>query len=68
MRPADFEKKTGLSGYDAHRLLRVSKSKYYEWRRGERPIPPYIEASMEAHAACGRDAMDAMLARRRMSG
>jgi len=65
MNPAQFEKITGLSGYAAHHLLRVSKSRYYEWRDGGREVPPYIEASMEAHAALARAGLLAPLIERR---
>ena len=65
MTPAQFENKTGLSGYDAHLLLRVSKSKYYEWRRGDREVPDYITASMEAHACLRKDTLAKLLARRK---
>jgi hypothetical protein len=51
MTPLEFEEKTGLSGYAAHKLLRVTNSKWYEWRNGKRKTPAYIEASMVAHAA-----------------
>ena len=50
MTPEEFEQRTGLSGYRASRLLRVSESKYYAWRRGDRVVPGYIESSMVAHA------------------
>lgn len=49
MTPAEFEDATGLSGYAAANLLRVSKSKWYEWRDGVRPLPRYVEQSMVAH-------------------
>lgn len=51
MTQQEFEARTGLTGYQAADLLKVTKSKWYEWRRGERPTPPYILASMEAHCA-----------------
>ena len=49
MEPIEFEEATGLSGYKAARLLRVNPPTYYTWRRGERPVPAYIQASMNAH-------------------
>lgn len=59
MTPQQFEAATGLSGYEAANLLRVSKSKWYEWSKapgepGARELPPYILASMEAHLALHR--------------
>lgn len=59
MTPQQFEASTGLSGYEAANLLRVSKSKWYEWAKGAgepggRALPPYILASMEAHLALHR--------------
>lgn len=52
--PRQFEAATGLSGYESANLLCVSKSKWYEWSAGGRPLPPYIQASMEAHLALHR--------------
>lgn len=52
--PQQFEAVTGLSGYESANLLCVSKSKWYEWSAGGRPLPPYIQASMEAHLALHR--------------
>ena len=54
MTPAEFERETGLIGSAAAALLRVSRSKWYEWRDGSRALPAYIEASMIAHAAAIR--------------
>lgn len=54
MTPHQFEAAVGLSGYDCATLLLVSKSKWYAWSRGERDVPPYIVASMEAHLALHR--------------
>ncbi len=54
MTPQQFEAATGLSGYEAAHLLLVSKSKWYEWSGGGRALPPYIQASMEAHLALHR--------------
>lgn len=65
MTPEEFEKKTGLTGWQAMRLLCVSKSKYYEWRRGVRTIPHYIVASMEAHAKLARDQLESLIASRK---
>jgi putative SOS response-associated peptidase YedK len=65
MTPREFEKLTGLNGNECATLLRVSHSKWYEWRDGQRTVPPYIVASMEAHAALFRAGMLApVLARR----
>lgn len=65
MSPSEFEAITGLSGYEAAILLRVSKSKWYEWASGGRDLPPYIEASMEAHAALAKVGALAPLVERR---
>lgn len=54
MTPQQFEAAVGLSGYDCATILRVSRSKWYAWANGERPLPPYIQASMEAHLALHR--------------
>ena len=50
MSPSEFENATGLSGYAAAKLIKASQSKYYEWRGGARSLPPYIAASLRAHA------------------
>lgn len=65
MTPQQFESVTGLSGYESANLLRVSKSKWYEWSGGNRALPPYVEASMEAHAALARAGMLIPLIERR---
>lgn len=51
MTPQEFEARTGLTAYQAAHKLGVTKSKWYEWRQGVRPVPRYIRASMAAHAA-----------------
>lgn len=65
MSPSEFEAITGLSGYESAHLLRVSKSKWYEWSGGGRSLPPYIAASMEAHVALHRAGLLAPIVERR---
>ena len=67
MTPQQFEAATGLSGYAAANLLRVSKSKWYEWSAGSRVLPPYIEASMESHLALHRAGLLAPVIARRLA-
>lgn len=49
MKPKCFEESVGLTGPQCAVLLRVSVGKWYDWRRGDRKVPPYIAASMRAH-------------------
>lgn len=49
MTPADFEKATGLAPLECAALLKVSLGKWYDWRRGDRKVPPYIVSSMRAY-------------------
>lgn len=49
MTPKCFEESVGLTGPQCAVLLRVSAGKWYDWRRGDRKVPPYIEASMKAY-------------------
>lgn len=65
MTPHEFEKATGLSGYDCAILIGCSSSKWYEWGTGKRPLPRYILASMEAHLALYRSGMLVPLLERR---
>lgn len=49
MTPEAFEAATGLAPLECAALLCVSPGKWYDWRRGDRKVPPYIAASMRAH-------------------
>lgn len=47
----EFEEQTGKTPAQIAEMLRVAPQRLYSWRSGQRPLPPYIEASMQAHAA-----------------
>lgn len=44
-----FEDKCGLAPPNAHRLLGVSYSTYAAYRNQSRPVPAYIQNSVEVH-------------------
>ena len=53
--PVEFERLTGLTGWTcARKIIRCQFQRWYDWRDGVRPIPPYIQASIDAHAKLHR--------------
>ena len=49
--PAEFEQLVKRTGWTcARKIIRCQHTRWYDWRDGIREIPPYIQASIDAHA------------------